>query len=405
MKLLINLALLLIVLSTQTQAQVNDTEEVIVYKKSEVLSRKKRFLIFPEGSSLQLVFCTTYAMVFSIGDIFLYGSTAALAWELPQDPYSPFNHHADPLHRRVDTKTIYYTDEDGRIIDKRPYHRKPIANPAFAKRSVDGPDKKGTLEKFKIDRKQMHASENKREYLNERMEERSVEFHRSSRAALYQKIETMLHGIGDIFLYGSTAALAWELPQDPYSPFNHHADPLHRRVDTKTIYYTDEDGRIIDKRPYHRKPIANPAFAKRSVDGPDKKGTLEKFKIDRKQMHASENKREYLNERMEERSVEFHRSSRAALYQKIETMLHGLGVNGKHCVLKTLCLVGKTQDYPQGMFFQEIMRAVFTLPKNSRGVDKHVEYDAAHSAAGSCEELYPECDEPPLEPESPRFAY
>lgn len=40
-------------------------------------------------------------------------------------------------------------------------------------------------------------------------------------------------------------------------------------------------------------------------------------------MHASENKREYLKSgRMAQRSVEFHRSSRASLYQKIETMLH-----------------------------------------------------------------------------------
>lgn len=68
----------------------------------------------------------------------------------------------------------------------------------------------------------------------------------------------------------------------------------------------------------------NPAFAKRSANWPDKKGTLEKFKIDRKQMHASENKREYLkSERMTQLSVEFHRSSRASLYQKIETLLHG----------------------------------------------------------------------------------
>ncbi|KAJ8714700.1 hypothetical protein PYW07_002925 [Mythimna separata] len=275
MNLIINSALLLIVLGAQ--AQVNDTNDALEVHKSEILSRRKRFIIFPEGSSLQLVFCTTYAMVFKIGDIFLYGSTAALAWELPQDPYSPFNHHADPLHRRVDTKTIYYTDENGRIIDKKPYHRKPIANPAFAKRSVN-----------------------------------------------------------------------W----------------------------------------------------------PDKKGTLEKFKIDRKQMHASENKRKYLNERMAQRSVEYHRSSRASLYQKIEAMLHGLGVNGKNCVLKTLCLVGQTQDYPQGAFLQEIMRAVFTLPKNSAGVeDKHGAYDAALSATGSCDELYPECDEPLLEPEAARFAY
>ncbi|KAH9629736.1 hypothetical protein HF086_009863 [Spodoptera exigua] len=264
-------------MKTAAQLQVNDTEEIEVEKKSEILSRRKRFIIFPEGSSLQLVFCTTYAMIFRIGDIFLYGSTAALAWELPQDPYSPFNHKADPLHRRVDTKVIYYTNEDGKIIDKKPYHRKPIVNPAFAKRSVD------------------------------------------------------------------------QL---------------------------------------------------------DKKGTFEKSKIDRKQMHALENKRTYLNERMMQQSVEFHRSSRTSLYQKIETMLHGLGVNGKHCVLKSLCLVGQTKDHPQGMFFQEIMRAVFTLPKNSVGVqDKHAAYDAALSATGSCDELYPECDDPSLEPDSPRFSY
>lgn len=78
-----------------------------------------------------------------------------------------------------------------------------------------------------------------------------------------------------------------------------------------------------------RKFIVNPAFAKRSVDGAlsslqFKKGTREKFKIDRKQMHASKNKRQFLkSEHMEAARVEFHRSSRGALYQKIETMLRG----------------------------------------------------------------------------------
>lgn len=37
-----------------------------------------------------------------------------------------------------------------------------------------------------------------------------------------------------------------------------------------------------------------------------------------------------------------------------------LGANGKHCMLKTLCIVGKTNDHPQGAFLQEILRAVFT---------------------------------------------
>ncbi|CAB3244854.1 unnamed protein product [Arctia plantaginis] len=209
--------------------------------------------------------------------------------------------------------------------------------------------------------------------------------------------------LGDIFFYGNTIALAWELPQDPYSPFNHHADPLHRRVDTKVVYYTDEDGKIIDKRPYHRKLIVNPAFAKRSVDGLHKKGTLEKFKINRQQMHASENKREYLKN-MEQRSIEFHRSSRASLYQKIETMLLGLGVNGKDCVMKTLCLISQAKERPQGMFFEEIMKAIFTLPKNSVE-DDYSEYDPAHTTNESCEVLYPDCNEPALDPESTSQTY
>ncbi|XP_075979583.1 uncharacterized protein LOC142978872 [Anticarsia gemmatalis] len=272
MNLLVKYLFLLFVLGTLANENVNETTGLGEYRKSEVLSRRKRFLIFTEGSSFQLVFCTTYPMIFTIGDIFLWGSTAALAWELPQDPYSPFRHHADPIHRRMDTKTIYYTDESGMVIGKKPFHRKPIVNPAFAKRSVDVLDKKGTLEKFKIDRKQMHASENKRGYLKS----------------------------------------------------------------------------------------------------------------------------------MEQRSVEFHRTSRASLYQKIETLLHGLGMNGKHCVMKTLCLVHQAKE-PQGTFFQEIMRTVFTLPKNALP-DEHTKYDAAHTTE-SCDDLYPECDEPLRDTDSPTFSH
>lgn len=41
-------------------------------------------------------------------------------------------------------------------------------------------------------------------------------------------------------------------------------------------------------------------------------------------MHASKNKRQFLkSEHMEAASVEFHRSSRGALYQKIETLFAG----------------------------------------------------------------------------------
>ncbi|CAD1473154.1 unnamed protein product [Heterotrigona itama] len=46
------------------------------------LSRRKRYLIFPEGSNLQLVFCLTVGTYAKENDVVM-GLTAALAWELP----------------------------------------------------------------------------------------------------------------------------------------------------------------------------------------------------------------------------------------------------------------------------------------------------------------------------------
>ncbi|KAJ2949437.1 hypothetical protein O0L34_g15355 [Tuta absoluta] len=269
---------ILIVYATEqvlSEYVINMTSDIEV-RGSKILSRRKRFLIFPEGSSLQLVFCNTFPSINVIGDIILFGYTAALAYELPQDPYSPFDHKADPLHRRVDSKEIYYLDEDGKVIYKRPYGGKFIVNPAFAKRSVDSPT---------------------------------------------------------------------------------------TRADSKK----------------------------------------EQFEMDRKQMHSLASTREFLKgDRMDRRSVEFHRTSRVLLYRKIETMLQGLGGNGKECLLKTLCLVGQTQRHAQGTFFQEILRAIFTLPKGDTDEEDVKDYENAHLSTKSCEDLFPDCASPLNDPMSPK---
>ncbi|KAL1506075.1 hypothetical protein ABEB36_005506 [Hypothenemus hampei] len=49
------------------------------------LSRARRYLVFPEGSSFQLVYDLAYPTLDGIG-FFVYGHTAALAWELPSTP-------------------------------------------------------------------------------------------------------------------------------------------------------------------------------------------------------------------------------------------------------------------------------------------------------------------------------
>ncbi|XP_063368155.1 uncharacterized protein LOC134656524 [Cydia amplana] len=96
--------------------------------ESKILSRRKRYLIFPDGSSLQLVFCTQNHGYIQLSDIVWIGNTAALAWTLPTDP-SIFGYFRNQLKepysiRRQDTnKHIYYLDEDGKLVAKVPYKR------------------------------------------------------------------------------------------------------------------------------------------------------------------------------------------------------------------------------------------------------------------------------------------
>ncbi|KZC06091.1 PREDICTED: uncharacterized protein LOC107194441 [Dufourea novaeangliae] len=63
---------------------------------SRTLSRPKRYLIFPEGSNLQLVFCLTVGTYARENDVVM-GMTAALAWELPS---KVDNKISELLHRR-----------------------------------------------------------------------------------------------------------------------------------------------------------------------------------------------------------------------------------------------------------------------------------------------------------------
>ncbi|XP_035740245.1 uncharacterized protein LOC118449585 [Vespa mandarinia] len=71
----------------------NSTEVEI---SPRMLSRQKRYLIFPEGSNLQLVYCLTIG-AYGRNDDLVMGLTAALAWELPSKVDSKIS---DLLHRR-----------------------------------------------------------------------------------------------------------------------------------------------------------------------------------------------------------------------------------------------------------------------------------------------------------------
>ncbi|XP_051156492.1 uncharacterized protein LOC127278708 [Leptopilina boulardi] len=70
--------------------------ELINENSSKLLSRQKRYLIFPQGSNVQLVYCLTIGAYGREGDLVL-GMTAALAWELPNKIDKKFK---KVLHRK-----------------------------------------------------------------------------------------------------------------------------------------------------------------------------------------------------------------------------------------------------------------------------------------------------------------
>ncbi|XP_076260121.1 uncharacterized protein LOC143196340 [Rhynchophorus ferrugineus] len=100
---------------------INCSLAIVDVKNRTVLSRKRRYLIFPEGSSFQVVFDLTYPSV-GMGNLFVFGNTAAMAWELPSTPS-----FLDDIYRRQnesessDTKESKSTD-DNRKEDTHNWH-------------------------------------------------------------------------------------------------------------------------------------------------------------------------------------------------------------------------------------------------------------------------------------------
>ncbi|CAG9565943.1 unnamed protein product [Danaus chrysippus] len=160
---------------------------------SKILSRRKRYLIFPDGSSFQLVFCAQNHGYLQVGDVVWFGNTAALAWELPTDPklFNIFKKY-EKLHTAQNrdgvSKLIYYLDETGKVITKKPYRKRLIVNPAFAKRSLDGLDNPLSIQKLHEEQKSIKPFEG--------ADTSTIDFHREGRKSLYTQLEKFLQALG-----------------------------------------------------------------------------------------------------------------------------------------------------------------------------------------------------------------
>ncbi|EGI67936.1 hypothetical protein G5I_03388, partial [Acromyrmex echinatior] len=90
-----------------------------------------------------------------------------------------------------------------------------------------------------------------------------------------------------------------------------------------------------------------------------------------------------------------HRRSRSVVYPKMEAFLQSIGFDGRSCVMRALCEAGQRDPVQigRGSFVQELLHAIFTLPKDGAKFERSVDhaYDRAYETGGDCERLYPTC--------------
>ncbi|KAG7188259.1 hypothetical protein KM043_007925 [Ampulex compressa] len=90
-----------------------------------------------------------------------------------------------------------------------------------------------------------------------------------------------------------------------------------------------------------------------------------------------------------------HRKSRSVMFPKLEAFLQSTGLDGRACVMRALCETSQrdSSEVSKGTFVQELLHAIFTLPRDGRRFERSSDqdYDDAYGASGDCQRLYPTC--------------
>ncbi|KAH8278414.1 hypothetical protein KR018_002872, partial [Drosophila ironensis] len=372
------------------ETRLNESQSASVQgRHSEgLLSRKRRYLVFPEGSSFQMVYDEIVGVVDHTNYLIL-GVTVALAWELPSKPPSE---ELDDLLTKLEDGTIDISRNDTvsniTYVDdassQEPTTSKPAADykPHYINLSSYGSGSNSYYSSSPVFRTPMHPSHRYADSYYSRPQggrRKDNHYYYSSPGNPFAK---------------------WSRPHQ--SPAHNSRYPywaLNSRMKDRYYGYIKsnrrQDGppRTTTTRRPTRPPAPRhhriyPVFGKRSI--PD---AANPHKRQRRSGVATEHEEQI--SRLEQLQIKHHRRSRQALYERIEKYLDKRGHHGYHCVLRTLCETGqKSKEQEPGTFVGELMRAVFTIPEaldNEPVAYRDTHYDKAHASKQDCATLYPEC--------------
>ncbi|XP_065091188.1 uncharacterized protein LOC135712149 [Ochlerotatus camptorhynchus] len=333
---------------------------------TRILSRKRRFLSFPEGSSYQVVMDQTIPIV-SKTLVYSVGITVALAWQLPT--ISLFTIAKLLREKTVDSGAFRRTDENinaTTLIETSTrrnnqshtnsyYYDNPY-NKSYNRRP-NGLDHNSSNYNDLHQLHQQHQLSTRKGY--------------SNRINYYTTVNGSSYGPYDIYRPQWQTAqhrgfLTDNLPLNFLSPFNwtrHDWSSLVARYLQTWIGKHPPNYQQSGRQFY-------PVFGKRSIDE-----------------HTHPEDKFFLNH---------HRSTRHELYLQIEKFLEAKGKHGHHCVLRALCESGQRKHGNEPKpFLKSIMKAVFSMPTTHEASThhKHRMYDEAHGHVGRCAEKFSLCQD------------
>ncbi|KAH8414058.1 hypothetical protein KR222_003772, partial [Zaprionus bogoriensis] len=380
------------------EAKLNDTSN------RELLSRQRRYLVFPEGSSFQVVY-DEYICVVDFTNYLVLGVTVALAWELPSKPPSE---ELDDLLNKLEDGTIDVSRND--TVSNITY-----VDDATNTNNSSNSNNNGSPMLNYINLQ--NGASNYNSYYSNSPVFRTPMHPSHHYADSFYRPRPWMRPSGstparrkDSYYYSNSMRNPFKQWTQSYSPAQNTRFPywaLSSHLRERNNFYGQRKSNLRQqsrqqKAPSipanksragpHKRQQIYPVFGKRSLPDPT---IAHHHQHHRQRRSGVAVEHDDKLTRLEGIQIKYHRNSRQNLYERIEKYLDKRGQKGHQCVLRTLCETGqKSQEREPGSFVGELLRAVFTMPEaldQEAVAYRDTRYDKAHAAQGDCAALYPDC--------------
>ncbi|XP_026851207.1 uncharacterized protein LOC6592126 [Drosophila persimilis] len=371
------------------------------------LHRQKRYLLFPEGSSFQLVFDIIIPIV-DYTNYAILGITCAVAWELPSKAPSEL---IENVLTRINDGTIGTVRRNGSAPDPEKDSNRSPAN----WQPVHAPSAVRTSQPRTPDRQPAHTANSHGSYYTNILRGSGsagtsayANANWNANANGQQQLQATLPGTapGPANWHARQSVAKWQRPRtgDPPPPpdnwWRRNKDRLQQNWREKQAMWSPSAGQSKWDIDYSQRP-------RRLLKSPPQHHIYPVFGKRRRRRRRSL-EQDPLFERLH---LQQHLSSRQLLFGKIERLYKAQQLNGTACVLRALCESAQRQQQSDGgegggakafrpqSFIIELLSAIFQLPASNDGDEvealalKHISphYLEAHRQQGNCLQLYSDC--------------